>query len=65
MPEALVTHTELDRIMATDGGDCAVEFAESGIDQDALYLPKDGAKSFVKSWNCLTTVIASKSTQTQ
>jgi transaldolase len=70
MPEgtlnALAGHTELGRIMATDGGDCEdvlVEFAKAGIDVDALAarLQDDGAKSFVASWNELMAVIDSKS----
>ena len=70
MPEktlnALATHTELGRIMATDGGDCESvlgEFAKAGIDLDALAarLQDEAAKSFVASWNSLMTVIGSKS----
>jgi len=39
------------------------EFARAGIDSDALaaQLQDEGAKSFVKSWNDLMAVIASKS----
>jgi transaldolase len=39
------------------------KFARAGIDVDALaaQLQDEGAKSFVKSWNDLMTVIASKS----
>ena len=49
-----------------DGGDCEevlAQFAESGIDVDALaaQLQQEGAESFVKSWNELMDVIASKS----
>jgi len=38
-------------------------FAKAGVDVDALstQLQQDGAKSFVKSWNGLMSVIASKS----
>jgi transaldolase len=70
MPEgtlkALAAHTELGRIMATDGGDCEdvlQEFAKSGVDVDVLAarLQDEGAKSFVGSWNELMTVIGSKS----
>jgi transaldolase len=70
MPEAtlkaLATHTELGRLMATDGGDCENvlgEFAKAGVDVDALAtrLQDEGAKSFVASWNELMTVIGSKS----
>ena len=39
------------------------EFAKAGIDSDpfAAQLQDEGAKSFVKSWNELMAVIASKS----
>ena len=52
--------------MPADGGDCEevlAEFAKAGIDVDALAarLQDEGAKSFVKSWNELMAVIASKS----
>jgi transaldolase len=69
MPEgtlkALAEETELDSIMAADGGDCEhvlTEFAAAGIDIDALAerLQEDGTKSFVNSWNSLMAVIASK-----
>jgi transaldolase len=70
MPEAtlkaLGDHGELGSIMAADGGDCEeslARFAMSGVDVGALaaQLQEDGAKSFVKSWNELMSVIASKS----
>src|SRR5262249_30563314 len=70
MPEAtlmaLADHGELGTIMAADGGDCEevlAQFAKAGIDVDALaaQLQDEGAKSFVKSWNELMGVIASKS----
>ena len=70
MPEstlkALADHGELSEIMSADGGDCEAvlaEFAKAGIDVDALAarLQDEGAKSFVKSWNELMAVIASKS----
>ncbi|MGC9985778.1 MAG: transaldolase [Polyangia bacterium] len=69
MPEAtlkaLADHGELGATMAPDGGDCEevlAEFVKSGIDVDALAarLQDEGAKSFVKSWNELLVVIASK-----
>ena len=69
MPEAtlkaLADHGELGATMAPDGGDCEQvlgEFEKSGIDVDALAarLQEEGAKSFVKSWNELLAVIASK-----
>jgi transaldolase len=70
MPEgtlkALADHGELGSIMAADGGDCEgvlAQFAKAGINVDALatQLQDEGAKSFVKSWNELMGVIASKS----
>jgi len=52
-------------IMAADGGDCEAvltQFTKAGINLDALsaQLQEEGAKSFVKSWNELIAVIASK-----
>jgi transaldolase len=70
MPEgtlkALADHGELGRVLPVDGGDCEAvlaEFARTGIDSNALaaQLQDEGAKSFVKSWNELMAVIASKS----
>jgi transaldolase len=70
MPEgtlkALAEHGELGSILPADGGDCEevlANFAQAGIDVDALeaQLQDEGAKSFVKSWNDLMTVITSKS----
>jgi transaldolase, mycobacterial type len=70
MPEAtllaLADHGELGSIMSADGGDCEAvlaQFTKAGIAVDALaaQLQTDGAKSFVKSWNELLGVIASKS----
>ena len=70
MPEgtlkALADHGEIGPMLPADGGDCEdvlAQFAEAGIDLDALaaQLQDDGAKSFVKSWNELMAVIASKS----
>jgi transaldolase len=70
MPEgtlkALADHGEIGPIMAADGGDCEkvlAEFAKAGINVDSLaaQLQDEGAKSFVKSWNELLAVIASKS----
>jgi transaldolase len=69
MPEAtlkaLADHGELSTIMAADGGDCEAvltQFAKAGINIDSLaaQLQDEGAKSFVKSWNELMAVIASK-----
>jgi transaldolase len=70
MPEgtlkALADHGELSTILPADGGDCEevlAQFAKAGINVDALaaQLQDEGAKSFVKSWNDLMAVIASKS----
>ena len=70
MPEgtlkALADHGELGALLPADGGDCEAvlaQFAKAGIDVDALaaQLQDEGAKSFVKSWNELMAVIASKS----
>jgi transaldolase len=69
MPEAtlkaLARHSQLGSILSPDGGGCEAvleQFAQAGIDVDALAsrLQEDGAKSFVKSWNELMRVIASK-----
>jgi len=53
-------------IMAADGGDCEAvlaQFSKAGVNIEALatQLQAEGAKSFVKSWNELMAVIASKS----
>ena len=70
MPEgtlkALADHGEIGPMLPADGGDCEdvlAQFAKAGIDVDALaaQLQDEGAKSFVKSWNELMAVIASKS----
>jgi transaldolase len=70
MPEAtlnaLADHGELGSIMSADGGDCEAvlaQFGKAGINVDTLaaQLQADGAKSFVKSWDELLAVIASKS----
>ena len=69
MPEgtlkALANETESSSAMPADGGDCEpvlTQFAAAGIDIDVLAerLQDEGAKSFVKSWNSLMAVIASK-----
>ncbi len=64
--KALAEHTDLGPLLPADGGDCEevlAKFVKAGIDVDALaaQLQDDGAKSFVKSWNDLMAVIASKS----
>ena len=70
MPEgtlkALADHGNLGPIMAMDGGDCEkvlAEFAKAGVNVDSLAarLQDEGAKSFVKSWNELLAMIATKS----
>jgi transaldolase len=70
MPEAtlnaLADHGELGSIMAADGGDgekVLAQFAQAGVNVDTLAarLQDEGAKSFVKSWNDLMSVIDSKS----
>jgi transaldolase len=70
MPEgtlkALAEHGDVGPLLPVDGGDCEsvlAEFAGAGINVDALaaQLQDEGAKSFVKSWNELLAVIASKS----
>jgi transaldolase len=69
MPEgtlkALAEHTELGPILPADGGNCEeviAQFGKAGVNVDALaaQLQDEGAKSFVKSWNDLMTVIKSK-----
>jgi transaldolase len=64
--KALADHGEIGQILPVDGGDSErvlAEFAKAGIDVGALgaQLQDEGAKSFVKSWNELLSVIASKS----
>jgi len=70
MPEATLKafadHGEVGAAMSPDGGDCETvlaQFAQAGIDIDALaaQLQEEGAGAFVKSWNELMGVIASKS----
>ena len=70
MPEGTLKkfadHGEIGSLLPADGGDCEdvlARFAKAGIDLDALaaQLQDEGAKSFVKSWNELMAVIASKS----
>ncbi len=70
MPEATLIafakNDHLGSILPADGGDCEevlAQFGKAGVDVDALAdkLQVEGAKSFVKSWNELMAVIASKS----
>ena len=69
MPEptlkAFADHGTIGESMPADGGDCEAvlaQFAAARIDTTALaaQLQDEGAKSFVKSWNELMAVIASK-----
>jgi transaldolase len=64
--KAFVDHGTLEGVLREDGGDCEkvlAQFAQAGIDVDRLaqQLQDEGADSFVKSWNELMQVIASKS----
>jgi transaldolase len=70
MPEgtlkAFAEHGEVGPALPADGGDAEevlARFAGADVDRDALAatLQDEGAKSFVKSWNDLLGVIASKS----
>ena len=69
MPEAtlnaLASHDELGSILPADGGNCEEvlsKFTKAGIDIKALasQLQDEGAKSFVKSWKDLLSVLESK-----
>ena len=70
MPEATLKafgdHGDLGATLQPDGGDSEevlAQFAKAGIDVSALaaQLQDEGAKSFVKSWDELMAVIATKS----
>ena len=70
MPEgtlkAFAEHGRPSTILSADGGDCEdilARFAKAGVNIETLasQLPDEGAKSFVKSWDELMAVIASKS----
>jgi len=68
--KAFADHGEVRGFLPMDGGDgeeVLERFARAGIDIDALAvrLQEEGAKSFVKSWNDLMAVIASKSAALQ
>ncbi len=63
--KAFADHGETPGVMPIDGGDSdavLAEFAKADIDAEVLAaaLQDEGAKSFVKSWNDLMSVIASK-----
>ena len=69
MPEgtlkALADHGDITTLLHADGSDCEevlARVADAGVDVYALaaQLQEEGAKSFVKSWNELMTVINSK-----
>lgn len=67
---AFADHGDLGQIMAVERGDCEdvlKEFGKVGVNIDALatQLQDEGAKSFVKSWEDLMAVIASKSAALQ
>jgi transaldolase len=71
MPEGTLKgfaeHGDVGATLPADGGDCEqvlAQFGRAGIDIDALAarLQQEGAAAFVKSWNELLAVIASKST---
>ncbi len=64
--KAVADHGDVPTLMRADGGTCEAvlkQFAEAGVDVHALAqrLQKEGADSFVKSWNELMSVISSKS----
>jgi transaldolase len=70
MPEgtlqALADHGDIPKLLRADGGDSEEvlrRFTEAGVDLHALAerLQKEGAESFVKSWNDLMGVIESRS----
>jgi transaldolase len=72
MPEATLKafaeHGEIASSLTADGGDgesMLSKFTQSGVDLNALaaQLQDEGAKSFVKSWNDLMSVIVSKSAE--
>jgi transaldolase len=74
MPEgtlkAFADHGRLPALLPADGGDCEqvlARLAKAGLDIDALALElqDEGAKSFVKSWSDLLSVIAGKSASLQ
>jgi transaldolase len=69
MPDSTLTafadHGRVRELLPADGGDgeeVLARFARAGVDIDglAVRLQDEGAKSFVKSWNDLMAVIASK-----
>jgi transaldolase len=70
MPEAilrsLANHNEIGSILPAERRDCdevLSEFAKAGLDIDSISTPlqSEGARSFVKSWDELISVIDSSS----
>lgn len=66
--KAFADHGRIGPAMSADGGECEAvlaKFAKIGIDTDALadQLQKEGAESFVKSWNELIESTTSKGEQ--
>ena len=64
--KAFADHGEVGDVLRPDGGDCEkvlAGFGKAGVDVDALAdrLQKEGAASFVKSWNDLMACVQSKS----
>jgi transaldolase len=64
--EAVADHGDVPALMRADGGDSEevlARVAEAGVDVHALAgrLQKQGAESFVTSWNALMDALASKS----
>src|SRR5262249_5867810 len=72
MPEAtlkaLHAQQAIGELLPTDGGDCEAvlaDFTAHGVDVDALalQLQDEGDETFVKSWNDLLAVLASRCAQ--
>jgi len=68
--KALADHGRVETPMPSDGGDCEqvlTRFTQAGVNVNELAarLQEDGAKAFVKSWNELLAVLASKSASLQ
>ncbi|MGB4860683.1 MAG: transaldolase [Dokdonella sp.] len=63
--KAFADHGKVGKVMADDGGDCEAmlkKISDAGVDIDALAkrLQKEGAESFVESWNHLLKGVADK-----
>lgn len=69
MPEATLKafadHGKINSILGDSAEETLAQFAQNGIDIDAVaaQLQSEGAETFVKSWNDLMDVIASKCSQ--